>query len=117
MLKNLPSTPEALLAWTWPEIEPYYDDLASRPLSSAGIGEWLTDWTRLGEKIEELYSRLSVATSINTADCVTGSNLYSTIAAPSQSIARRSATDCACPPPSWLRIIIACVMEVGRWKD
>jgi oligoendopeptidase F len=68
MLKNLPSTPEALIAWTWPEIEPHYQDLESRTLTQANIEEWLTDWTRLGEKLEELYSRLSVATSVNTAD-------------------------------------------------
>ncbi len=68
MLKNLPSTPEALIAWTWAEIEPHYKDLESRSLAKANIEEWLTDWTRLGEKIEELYSRLSVATSVNTAD-------------------------------------------------
>ncbi len=68
MLKNLPSTPEALIVWTWPEIEPHYKDLESRPLTSDRVDEWLTDWTRLGEKLEEMYSRLSVATSINTAD-------------------------------------------------
>jgi oligoendopeptidase F len=67
-LKNLPSTPQALIAWTWAEIEPHYNDLAARPLTKASIAEWLTDWTRLGEKLEEMYSRLSVATSINTAD-------------------------------------------------
>jgi oligoendopeptidase F len=68
MLKNLPSTPQALIAWTWPEIEPHYYDLAVRPLTKASAEEWLTNWTRLGEKLEEMYSRLSVATSINTAD-------------------------------------------------
>lgn len=68
MLKNLPSTPGALIAWTWPEIEPHYKGLESRPLTAASVDEWLTDWTRLGEKLEEMYSRLSVATSINTAD-------------------------------------------------
>ncbi len=68
MLKNLPSTPETLTAWTWPEIEPHYKDLESRSLTKASAEEWLTDWTRLGEKLEEMYARLSVATSINTAD-------------------------------------------------
>ncbi len=68
MLKNLPTTPEALIAWTWAGIEPHYKDLDSRPLTAEDVVEWLTDWTRLGEKIEEMYSRLSVATSIDTAD-------------------------------------------------
>ncbi len=68
MLKNLPSTPETLIAWTWPEVEPYYKDLESRPLTADSVNEWLTDWTRVGEKLDEMYARLAVATSINTAD-------------------------------------------------
>lgn len=68
MLKNLPSTPAALIAWAWPEIEPHYNDLASRPLTGSSVDEWLTDWTRLGEKLEEMYARLALATAVNTAD-------------------------------------------------
>jgi oligoendopeptidase F len=68
MLKNLPSTPEELIAWTWSEIEPHYQHLDSLPLAQDNVAEWLTAWTRLGEKLEEMYARLSVATSINTAD-------------------------------------------------
>jgi oligoendopeptidase F len=68
MLKNLPTTPEELIAWTWEEVEPHYKDLEARPLAAENVEAWLTDWTRLGEKLEEMYARLSVATSINTAD-------------------------------------------------
>jgi oligoendopeptidase F len=68
MLIDLPSTPAALINWTWPEIEPRYNDLASRPLAAASADEWLTDWTRLGEKLEEMYFRLALANSVNTAD-------------------------------------------------
>ena len=39
MLRNLPATGEQLLAWTWPEIEPYYQALLSRPLTAAGLEE------------------------------------------------------------------------------
>ena len=68
MLKNLPSNPEALIAWSWPEIEPYYQELASRPLTPANAEMWLADWSSIGERIEELYARLSVATTTNTMD-------------------------------------------------
>jgi oligoendopeptidase F len=68
MLKNLPTTPETLIAWTWPEIEPHYKDLESRPITATNVDAWLADWSSVGERIEEMYSRLSVATSINTAD-------------------------------------------------
>jgi oligoendopeptidase F len=68
MLKNLPSNPAALVAWTWPEIEPYYQELAARSLTAANVDAWLVDWSSVGERIDEMYARLSVATSVNTAD-------------------------------------------------
>ena len=68
MLKDLPSTPETLIAWTWPEIESQYQGLESRPITAENVGAWLADWSSIGEHIEELHARLSVATSSNTAD-------------------------------------------------
>ena len=68
MLKDLPSTPDTLIAWTWPEMEPYYQELASRPISAANVEAWLADWSGISERIEEKYARLSVATTTNTAD-------------------------------------------------
>ena len=68
MLKNLPTTPQEIIAWTWPAIASYYQDLQSRPLSAATVDGWLADWSSVGERIQELYARLSVATSVNTAD-------------------------------------------------
>ena len=68
MLKNLPTTSQEIIAWTWPAIELYYKDLEARPLSAANVDGWLADWSSVGERIEEMYARLSVATSVNTAD-------------------------------------------------
>ncbi len=68
MPEKLPSTPAELIDWTWPAIEPHYRELEARPVAAASVAGWLADWTRLGERLEELYSRLTVATSINTAD-------------------------------------------------
>jgi oligoendopeptidase F len=68
MFEKLPSTPESLIAWTWPEMQPYYQELASRPIEAGNVNAWLADWSSIGERIEELYARLSVATSVNTAD-------------------------------------------------
>jgi oligoendopeptidase F len=68
MFKDLPTTPETLIAWTWPEIEPLYQELESRFITSANVEAWLADWSSVGECIEELYARLAVATSTNTVD-------------------------------------------------
>jgi oligoendopeptidase F len=68
MLKNLPTTPQEIIAWTWPEIEPHYKDLQARPLDASSVDAWLADWSKMGELLEEMYARLAVATSVNTAD-------------------------------------------------
>ncbi len=68
MLRNLPDTPESLIAWTWPEIEPHYQELESCSITAENVDAWLADWSSLGECIEEMHARLAVATSINTAD-------------------------------------------------
>jgi oligoendopeptidase F len=68
MLKNLPNTSQEIIAWTWPAIEPYYKELEARPLNASSVDDWVADWSSVGERIDEMYSRLSVATSVNTAD-------------------------------------------------
>lgn len=68
MPNDYPSSPSALLRWSWPEIEPYYHDLEGRPLRHASVDSWLADWSRLAEHLEEMYTRLMVATTVNTAD-------------------------------------------------
>jgi oligoendopeptidase F len=68
MFEKLPTTPESLIAWSWPEIETCYQELESRSIDTANVDAWLADWSSIGERIEELYARLAVATSVNTAD-------------------------------------------------
>lgn len=68
MPQPLPSTPQELLAWRWADIEPHYRELQTRPLTAENVEEWLMDWTHLSEKVEEQYTRLSIATTVNTAD-------------------------------------------------
>ena len=68
MLKNLPNSPQEIIAWTWPAIEPYYQELEARSLKASDVDSWLADWSSVGERLEEMYSRLYVATTVNTAD-------------------------------------------------
>jgi oligoendopeptidase F len=68
MLKNLPTTSQEIIAWTWSAIEPYYKELESRSLSTSSVDSWLADWSSVGERVQEMRARLSVATTINTAD-------------------------------------------------
>ncbi len=68
MLKNLPNTPQEILAWTWQEMEIPYRELKSRPIDKGNIDAWLADWSSVSERVDEMNARLYVATTVNTAD-------------------------------------------------
>ncbi|NDJ61105.1 MAG: M3 family oligoendopeptidase [Chloroflexi bacterium] len=55
-------------AWTWPQIEPYFQDLEGRALTAATVVAWLNDRARLLDLIQESYDRLYVATTLDTND-------------------------------------------------
>jgi oligoendopeptidase F len=65
---NLPTNPASIIAWTWPEIEPHYQELDSRSITAANVNGWLADWSSVAERIEEMRERLTVAFTVNTAD-------------------------------------------------
>ncbi len=68
MFDSLTSDPQVLLKADWAAFAPYYQDLQQRKLSPESVQEWLEDWSRLADCTQELYARLSVAVSANTAD-------------------------------------------------
>jgi hypothetical protein len=56
------------MLWPWSRIEPYFVDLAHRPILTDNVDSWLTDWTSLSQIIYETHQRLYVATNVNTTD-------------------------------------------------
>ena len=56
------------MTWPWEKIAPYYEDLAKRPLTADSVEQWLADWSHLAEYLYETYSRLHVATTVDTTD-------------------------------------------------
>jgi oligoendopeptidase F len=68
MSTSLPQDLKTLLNWSWSDIKPHYNDLAARALSAANVDGWLADWTALDDRVSEMYSRLHVATTVNTTD-------------------------------------------------
>lgn len=68
MAASLPKNVVQFLDWTWPQIEPFFQDLYERPLSEATIAEWLGDWSELSKLLEESYWRHYDATTIDTAN-------------------------------------------------
>ena len=66
--ETLPGSAFPVLDWPWEQIEPFYQDLLSRPLDVESVERWLADWTRLADLIGEAYARLSVAVTLDTTN-------------------------------------------------
>jgi len=67
-LQTLPTDAASILALTWSDYEPHYQELESRELRSENIDTWLNDWSTLAATADEQYWRLYIATTVNTAD-------------------------------------------------
>ena len=65
---SLPSSAAGILEWPWSQFEPFYADLSGLTITRANVGTFLADWTRITELADEIYNRLYVATTVNTAD-------------------------------------------------
>lgn len=68
MFSQLPKSFDEFKSWEWAQIEPFYKDLEDRAINDANVIDWLTDWSHLSALLGERYSRLSVATTVDTTD-------------------------------------------------
>lgn len=68
MQKSLPDKVDDFLDWTWPQIEPVFQELQGQVLDEANIGAWLGEWSRIGNLLDESYWRLYDATAVDTSD-------------------------------------------------
>lgn len=68
MFTTLPKDPQVFINWNWAQIKPYADNLAKRSLSPTSLDDWVMDWSDLNRMLSEIYARLWVATTLNTAD-------------------------------------------------
>ncbi|WP_119065364.1 M3 family oligoendopeptidase [Aggregatilinea lenta] len=66
-LTTLPTITE-FMDLSWDRIEPFFVELAGRPLDAGSVQGWLADWSRLSELVDETYSRLYFATTQDTTD-------------------------------------------------
>ncbi len=67
-MRSLPDNPLEFMNWSWPEIEPYFQELENRELHADNVEAWLKEWARLGDLLSESYWRLYTMTTQNTAD-------------------------------------------------
>lgn len=62
----LPSSPEALANATWADLSPYYEALATAPISAETAPAWLHEWSRLEELIGEAAAVATIAYTCDT---------------------------------------------------
>ena len=68
LFDTLPRRAEELFDWKWDRFEPYYAELARRPLAGGSAEKWLSDWTRVSSLAGEAMEKLHVATTLDTTD-------------------------------------------------
>lgn len=68
MKNQFPKDTQSLLEWKWADIEPFYQELLSLELTAENANGWLKDWSDLTSQVDELFSRLYIATTQHTAD-------------------------------------------------
>ncbi len=68
MFETLPTSTLEIMDWNWEQIQPYFDDLAARSLSSETLKQWMHDYTRLGDTLSEVYTRLYLKMVQDTND-------------------------------------------------
>jgi oligoendopeptidase F len=64
----LPDSPAAFKDATWDDVLPYYEDLATRPLDTHNVEDWLADWSRFESLVGEAASWAYFEYSQDTAN-------------------------------------------------
>jgi oligoendopeptidase F len=63
---NLPQSPDALASATWADVAPYYETLATVPLTADNAAAWLKDWSRLEELVGEAAAMATIEYTCDT---------------------------------------------------
>lgn len=68
MFSDIPTTYDEFQHWGWDKIEPYFRELETQEITESNVIGWLDDWARISNIIEESFSRLNVAVTVDTTD-------------------------------------------------
>jgi oligoendopeptidase F len=67
MPKPLPKDPAVFMQWDWSHLKPYADELTGRSLDPSTLEDWVMEWSDLNRVVAEIYARLWIATTLDTA--------------------------------------------------
>ncbi|HEV2108243.1 MAG TPA: M3 family metallopeptidase, partial [Thermomicrobiales bacterium] len=60
--------PDQFADATWDDIQPFFEELANRPLDASNVERWLADWSALEDALWEAIDLASIAYSVDTTD-------------------------------------------------
>jgi oligoendopeptidase F len=69
-------SPSETIHLTWSDLEPHFRELQNRPLHAGNVEAWLRDWSQLAQTVDEMEARLTIATTVNTADSEAEARLH-----------------------------------------
>ncbi len=69
-------SPSETIHLTWNDLEPHFRELQNRPLHAHNVEAWLRDWSQLAQTVDEMEARLTIATTVNTADSEAEARLH-----------------------------------------
>ena len=68
MVNAIPESPDAFKEAVWEDVLPFYEELASRPLSVENVEEWLADWSHFESLLSEASALANFAYTCDTSD-------------------------------------------------
>lgn len=68
MQLDLPASAADTLEWGWERWQPAFEALAGAPLDVATVDGWLAGWDQASSLLAETFTRLHIATTLDTAD-------------------------------------------------
>ena len=58
---QIPASPDVLVDATWETLAPYYEGLATAPLTTATVEAWLGEWSALSAVVDEAGTLAMIA--------------------------------------------------------
>jgi oligoendopeptidase F len=68
MMNTLPKSALDMLDYTWADLKPFADDLLTKTITAENLDEYMRDYTSFTDLVDEMGSRIYVATTENTKD-------------------------------------------------
>jgi oligoendopeptidase F len=68
VVRTIPESPDAFKEAVWEDVLPFYEELASRPLDTGNVEQWLADWSRFESLLSEASALASFAYTCDTSD-------------------------------------------------